>query len=243
MVRATARRSAGTWGGVASFNGAVVTAPAPPDFVRTLLPPPLMLDANSARAHDLVFFFGELEHGGAHIGGVDWSLGARYREMGVLVPCVRHPDHAGHLLFPYEMAADDATAITLGNAVYGLRKRNARIGWDGPSYEVHVEGRRKFQCTGSIHGEFSKRRVSDARLVASLLRIVAHPVLGLRNHEDYVRSHFEWDFTRAATRPLSVALEWAPIARDVPFVSTVNMDRALLVRGMRWRTSPPAPTS
>lgn len=230
------------WGGLALFNGVIAQVRLPSALVSPLLPPPLRARADPQAAqkseHPLVFLFGELRDGGAHVGGRDFSLGIRYREAAVMMPQVRHASHDSDTLFACGMFADDSRPILLGNAAYGFRKRQARIECSGSNYEVLVGKQRQFAAQGALVGPWwsgcSGR--DDARWLEDL---GASPVLGRRASGDYVLSRFSWDLSDASLCAVSVEFQWSPEPGAPLLGLRSEPNNALVVRDLRWRTSPP----
>jgi hypothetical protein len=230
------------WGGLAWFNGVIARVRSPAALVSLLLPAPLRARAEPQTAqkaeHPLVFLFGELRDGGAHVGGRDFSLGIRYHEVAVMVPQVRHASHDSDTLFACEMFADDSRPILLGNAAYGFRKRQSRIECCGSNYEVLVGGQRRFAAQGALAGAWRSGCPGhgDARWLEDL---AASPVLGRRANGDYVLSRFSWDLSDASLCAVSVELQWSPEPGAPLLHLRSEPNDALVVRDLRWRTSPP----
>jgi hypothetical protein len=235
------RLTPGSWGGKATFNGAVVLAEAPAPVVAEGLPGALGLceGAHSSRRgmHPLLFVFGEVVEGGAHLLGVSYSAGVSYRELAVLVPFVRHDNTPAPFLFAQQMLADDARAVLLGNAVYGYRKQLARIETAGPAYEGHLQGCLAFSSTGSVKGSWSGAAATGGEGPAWLGSLLSLPILGRLESGQLIRSRFAWDFHTASLCALEARLEWQASQQRLRLKSLAG--RALAIRGLLWRTSPP----
>ena len=197
-----ARAHYGSWGGVATFSGAVVTVAQAPSVVATLLPPALRLvDATwaerSAEEHPIVCVFGEMTAGGVHWGGRDLPSGMRYREASVFVPFVGHADSPGPMVFSCEMLADHVAPVVLGNYFYGLRKRVAFIDWEGAGYRAYVAGQPVIECTGALPDVRPANLNSGDLGLRWLKQTFALPILGLRGAGQYIQSNFIWDLNGA----------------------------------------------
>jgi hypothetical protein len=231
------------WGGLAWFSGVVIVVRPPASLVSSLLPAPLR--ANDAAAdptregHPLVFVLGELRDGGAHVAGRAFSAGIRYREAAVLIPGVRHVLFDGDALFACAMFADDLRPVLLGNAAYGFRKRQARIEWSGPTYDVDVDGQTCLVARGALGGNWQGTRdgFEPPRWLEDLS---ASPMLGRRATGDYVLSRFSWDFGAAAMCALEVELRWRPVPGTAPVDLHAGEHSAIAIRDMLWKTSRPA---
>lgn len=236
------KADADAWGGLAWFNGVVALVRPPAALVSLLLPAPLRAQVEREFAHEpghpLVFLFGELRDGGAHVGGRDFPLGICYREAAVMIPQVRHAAHEFDTLFACEMFADDSRPIMLGNATYGFRKRQSRIEWSGGNYEVQVDGQGRLVAQGALRGAWRQARSGDTD-AAWLEDLGASQVLGRRATGEYVLSRFSWDFSDATLCAVGVDLQWRPW-QGAPFLGLrAEPSHALAVRDLRWRTSPP----
>jgi hypothetical protein len=185
----------------------------------------------------LLFIFGEMVQGGAHLLGMNYSAGISYRELAVLIPLVSHKGHPAPFLFAQQMLADDARAVLLGNAVYGYRKQLAHIETAGPNYEGHLDGHIVFSGTGSLKGSWSSAAASDHADLTWLHSLLSLPVLGCYGSGQLVCSSFAWDFQRASLCDLEARLEWQAPQRRLHLKSLAG--RAVGIRGLLWRTSPP----
>jgi hypothetical protein len=233
--------TAGTWGGKAAFNGAVVLTEAPTPVVADCLPGSLAVlegaPSSCAGVHPLLFVFGEMVEGGAHVLGVNYSAGISYRELAVLVPFVRHSEGSTPFLFAQQMLADDARAVLLGNTVYGYRKQLARIKTAGPTYEGYLRERVVFSSTGSVKGPWSSVVAAGSARLSWLRSLLSLPILGCHASGQLVRSSFDWDFHCASLCELEVCLEWQAPQRRLRLKSLAG--RAVGIHGLLWRTSPP----
>jgi hypothetical protein len=245
-VRATSEPSSADWGGFATFSGAILTVFQPSAVISLLLPAPLQLTAaawpgRTSRDHPIVFIVGEMAHGGAHLGGVRFWSGLRYREMAIMIPFVKHPAREGPMVFSCQMFADDVRPVVLGNSFYGLRKHLADIEWEGVSYRAHHRGEVVFQCTGGLPDRWSRCVGNADRGLRWLRGTFALPILGLRPSGQYVSSGFHWDFDQAQACPIETQLSWCPAGEEPHFHWQSVRDYSFAMRDMGWRTGAPRP--
>lgn len=232
------------WGGVASFSGVFARVRLPTALVSPLLPAPLRATTKKQPGagpleHSLVFFFGELTNGGAHVAGREFTTGIRYREAGVMISDVNHPRCDVNVSFVYAMFADDARPVVLGNAAYGLRKRTARIEWSGARYTAHVDGHDCLVARGALRDGW--RPACDAPVMADWLQKVGSPpVLGRRSTGAFVLSRFSWDLSAASLCELGLELKWLPTAGSPVVDLHADRGQSVAVRDMRWSTGQPA---
>ena len=232
--------AASAWGGVAHFSGVMLQVTVEAGQVRAALPSPLRLGAapdGASGGHPLLVLAGELSDGGVHLGDLDLNYRVRYREVALLVPRVEHPLCPGSAVFVERMYADAMTPVFWGNACYGLRKQLAEITWQGPRLAVWNQGREVFACSGSLQGPWRVGSGPEAPQLGGLPRWLGAPILGRRDSGAFVRLGFELGFGGAQScdfnlhQPLRVrGLRVWPGATATAFA----------VRGLRWRTTPPA---
>jgi hypothetical protein len=229
-----------SWGGKADFNGAVVLAEVPEHVIARSLPRLLSLQSTDhvrPSYHPVVFIFGELVQGGAHLLGFSFSAGVCYREVAVLVPFVQLGVERTPVVFTLQMLADHPSAVALGNTVYGYRKTLVQIETSGPTYQCRLQGRTLFSGTGSISGPWLRPLRLDANALSWLTSLIGLPILGQRASGQFVRSSFDWDLTRASVRALEAEIHW-----DGPLGSLETRSlagRGLALRDVTWRTGLP----
>jgi len=238
----------GDWGGIATFNGAIVVVSQPRAVVRSLLPSGLRLNEpnwpHAARhEHPIVFFLGEMTQGGAHWGAFRFSSGVGYREAAVMIPFVAHAAHPRSAVFPCQMFADDARPVLLGNSFYGLRKVEARIDWEGSRYEASTAGQSTLVCTGALLGPWSG---CDAKAIDGLTWLrdtFALSIIGLRSSGQFVLLRFGWELDDAEARAMEARISWRPNRDLTTFHWQSTKGYSFAVRGMRWRTGALRPLS
>ena len=242
MVEVNAGQLRSDWGGLAYFSGAILLVSLPAPVVSALLPAPLSpLPWQHSRSgrHPLIFIFGEMADGGAHIGGMRLSTGVRYRECAVMVPFVQHAALEQPAVFACEMFADDMRAVTLGNSYYGLQKSKAQIEWQGANYEVHERGRCRFRASGRLNGDWSSTLLEADEQLLRIRRLFTLPILGRRSSGVFVRSRFEWDFALGEARAFSGKVWWLGRQTGKPRSFSAHAGSGYAVRGMRWQTTAP----
>jgi hypothetical protein len=211
-------------------------------WLAELLPPALTLGAprgGRPGRHPLVFIVGELTNGGAHFAGRELPFGTRYRELGVMIPFVKHARVAADVVLVHQMFADDALPVTLGNAVYGYRKRVARIDWQGSGYDVYLGDRLVVSCKGQVSTCWTREKAADNASLGWLADVFGSPILGLSSAGPYICSRFHWDLTAAETSQVDAHLRWFPEPAGDPLSFRASRKHSLAVRGMVWRTSSP----
>jgi hypothetical protein len=228
------------WGGKADFNGAVVLTEVHERVIARYLPPSLSLQSSAHTRpsyHPLLFIFGEMVQGGAHLLGFSFSAGVSYREVAVLVPFVSHGMESTPAAFSLQMLADHPSAVTLGNTVYGYRKQLVQIEASGPAYQCRHQGRTLFSGTGSVtRASWGPLRLEQSEF-AWLHAMIGSPILGQRASGQLVRSSFDWDLTHASVRTLEAEIRWNGLLGS--FRARSLLGRALALRNVTWRTGLP----
>jgi hypothetical protein len=221
--------------GRAIFAGGLAIVGIDREFLRLRMPLSTVLAGHDQAYQPCLLAFGEQQEGTTFFGGVSMPWGVQYHELLVGIPYVRRAGDSTNHLFVLGMTCDFWPAIWNGNFYYGFHKRFAPMRWANQAFVViSSDGRPEFHA--SLHGTDGR-----AESTFELIRTIAsQPVLGWWNVGGFVRTGFDWDFSTASIRPVSLRLSLDAHFRELPDGSRLKiMGEAYQVRGMRWRLSWP----
>ncbi len=188
--------------GQATFRGCVGLIDLPRGAAAQILPAELELASPEGEAsHPLAVAFGDFDDSTAIVGTYPIRLGVRYHETCSAVPRVRFKGGHETFTFVFRMYCDHLGPMMFGNANYGLGKQIADLGWVDSEYLVSEP---KGPALVRFGFEVGKEAVPDG-----LERVMAPfraPVVGRKRSGDYAACRFDWDFSRAITKELDLAM-------------------------------------
>jgi hypothetical protein len=229
----------------ARFDGWIAFTSWPHADVEALLPAELELvpSVRTPGEHPVAFILGEQTDCAVLIGGFPVPTGARYHEVGMMVPFVKHRQGRHVHIYVPRMYASYFPAVWSGNLNFGFAKQLATISRHGHVLLVTGEGgvpllEADVEPAGDwLPGASCRLENFDAMRAAFAL-----PVVGRRNDGTLVCSYFGWGFADTFVRPGDSCIVihqplvpgLAPQRRpDVPAGS-------FEVRGLLWQLSWPA---
>ena len=224
--------------GQATFVGCLARITIARHALRQLLPESIAFAESGGADHPCLLVFGEQRDGTTLFGGLPVPWGITYHELLFAVPFVRWRESAREHLFVSGMICDFWPAVWNGNFYYGFNKRFMRMSWHGDRFSVNDTSSRP-SFTASID-----RNVPTSRDALDWIRSAASlPVLGHRRDGVFVRSQFEWDFSKAVVEAAAVTFAPGRQIPDIPLPGSVVCVDAFRVARMCWRLTWPEPAT
>ncbi len=228
----------------ARFDGWITFTSWPRRDVEKLLPGELELVATDRTPdeHPVAFFLGEQRDCAVLFGGLAIPTGARYHEVGMMIPFVRHRRRRNLHIYVPRMYASYPPAVWAGNENFGFAKELANIAQNGHVLVVTGDdGRLRLEAGFEPTAEWAPGSCCALENFAAMRAALALPVVGRRVGATPVFSYFGWDFEHAGVRAGdSCIVIHAPLVdgltpRRCPDVPGGSFE----VRGLLWRLSWP----
>lgn len=188
----------------------------------------------------IVILFGDQTEGTLLFGNVPWPVGTRYAEMLLAVPFVRLPGTDQDYTYVLRMFCERFAPAAIGNSVYGLAKRLARMSWEDATFRVFDEAGQHLTRV-SMTAEAGSDSAGAVAL-ATVLDALSLPILGKKPNGAYASCDFGWDATAARTQAIRTRMD-CPTGLEGLAPGAYHSPPGLSceVRGLVWRLSWPRP--
>jgi hypothetical protein len=240
-----ATRRAPSFAGEARFSGFASLLWWSRQDVTSVLDRELTLPAAPAALgdrHPVLVVYGTQRAPALLRGGLSIPLGNAYDELGLFVPCVRHPAAPELVTFVARMYSSYFPAVWEGEHRY-FSKALASMGWNGGLFTMSAsDGTLLFHAAAEPRGAWTAGAACALPSFTALDDALAAPMVGRRDDGRLAWSAFGWRLREAAVRAVDAVLSFhAALTPGMrPRDDVAAAPATLEVRDVVWRLSWPA---